>query len=643
MSSKREVRVKPSLPVFRHQWEISVGDFSYLLSPGGKHGVPQIEVKDHKKQLIAEEDEDSDSENIYCEMPYPCQPDLDPPDQHLVHHCPDLDPSDLHLVDPGQPDLDPPGGKHGVPQIEVKDHKKQSSTEEDEDSDSENYYCAMPYLTDRLADPCQPDLDPPDLHLVDPCLPDLDPSDLHLVDPGQPDLDPPDLHLADPGQPDLDPPDLHLVDPGQHDPDIRGHDQSQKKVEYYIRQRKLEVTGLSYLSKTAEKEEFEKRQSRMKSGPFLSGSTAEMDQYEEISKRLPKISESLTQNEEFTFSVEVEDDVAGFTTKTDETINQVVNLLNDRPAALADEMDFDEWSKSRNDFAEKALELKVPFVSPDHSWADRVPISCDELSYQFTSWLIVGRDEGDERIVKLGRKPILLPIAHHWAIQVGDKWYEIIQKNWETRRNAVNICIGYAAISTAGKFGGELVGKSTKTDKMIITWLNMWLALNPFYNLLSDNCQKFSYEFMVWLTDHNYLCDHRVDAGNINTFVLRNGLISRSAIAASKGGNFIYHINSGENNMTTVGPFNKKTKGANLTAQAVAGPGLGVFLDVGHSDTSVSIGNLIGLHIGLNANTGIGARNGNLEAHLAGFGGKVGADGIEINTPAGGVNICSLM
>ena len=148
---------------------------------------------------------------------------------------------------------------------------------------------------------------------------------------------------------------------------------------------------------------------------------------------------------------------------------------------------------------------------------------------------------------------------------------------------------------------------------------------------------------MVWLTDHNYLCDHRVDAGNINTFVLRNGLPSRSSIAASKGGNFIYHKNSGNNNMTAVGPFNKKTKGANITAQAVAGPGLGVFLDVSHSDTSVNVGNLIGLHIGLNANTGIGIRNGNLEAHLAGFGGKVGADGIEINTPVGGMNMCSLM
>ena len=42
-------------------------------------------------------------------------------------------------------------------------------------------------------------------------------------------------------------------------------------------------------------------------------------------------------------------------------------------------------------------------------------------------------------------------------------------------------------------------------------------------------------------------------------------------------------------------------------------------------------------------NTGIGARNGNVEAHVLGFGAKVGADGVEINTPLGGANACNVM
>ena len=46
------------------------------------------------------------------------------------------------------------------------------------------------------------------------------------------------------------------------------------------------------------------------------------------------------------------------------------------------------------------------------------------------------------------------------------------------------------------------------------------------------------------------------------------------------------------------------------------------------------------LHADINLNTGLGARNGNFEVHLLGFGGKVGTDGIELNTPwFGGYNI----
>ena len=46
------------------------------------------------------------------------------------------------------------------------------------------------------------------------------------------------------------------------------------------------------------------------------------------------------------------------------------------------------------------------------------------------------------------------------------------------------------------------------------------------------------------------------------------------------------------------------------------------------------------MHADINLNTGLGVRNGNVELHLLGFGGKVGTDGIEINTPwYGGYNV----
>ena len=49
-----------------------------------------------------------------------------------------------------------------------------------------------------------------------------------------------------------------------------------------------------------------------------------------------------------------------------------------------------------------------------------------------------------------------------------------------------------------------------------------------------------------------------------------------------------------------------------------------------------SLGNLIGFHIDYNLNTGVGARNGNFEIHLLGFGGRVGGDGLDVDTFMGG-------
>ena len=60
-----------------------------------------------------------------------------------------------------------------------------------------------------------------------------------------------------------------------------------------------------------------------------------------------------------------------------------------------------------------------------------------------------------------------------------------------------------------------------------------------------------------------------------------------------------------------------------------------------NANTGIGIRN--GIHVGWNANTGIGIRNGNAEAQFFGFGGKIGVDGVEINTPYFGFNICSVM
>ena len=46
----------------------------------------------------------------------------------------------------------------------------------------------------------------------------------------------------------------------------------------------------------------------------------------------------------------------------------------------------------------------------------------------------------------------------------------------------------------------------------------------------------------------------------------------------------------------------------------------------------------------INMNTGVGSRNGNIEFHMLGFGGKFGTDGLEVNTPwVGGYNLGAVL
>ena len=268
---------------------------------------------------------------------------------------------------------------------------------------------------------------------------------------------------------------------------------------------------------------------------------------------------------------------------------------------------------------------------------------------------------GEERVVKLGRK-MMLPevlgpfatIPHHWAIKVGDIWYEIAGldiksedimngKCWDIKQNSdINRSFGYAAKSGAGKYGGEIVGKTRKTDSEINQWNINWINKNPNYSLLDYNCHKYAYELMVWLTDGIFRCEHPANSGErIGSQLCRN-FFDLSGFCAAKEGNAIASFSLAQGRMR-LGLFEGKLQVGQITAQGVCGPGLGLFVDTKIAELKLSAGNIFGGHVGLNGNTGIGARNGNLEAHFLGFGGKVGADGVEINTPIGGLHGCSIM
>ena len=144
------------------------------------------------------------------------------------------------------------------------------------------------------------------------------------------------------------------------------------------------------------------------------------------------------------------------------------------------------------------------------------------------------------RTVKLGRK--LMPqliVAHHWAVKIGEKWYEIsIVNNSEeaatltdvlgrNKNNRINTSIGRYAKSGAGYFGGGVVGVTEKRDREIVEWCETWQLANPVYRVTKWNCQKFAVEFIEWLTGGNWTSLPRINAGEIHKNlwkVIINGL-----------------------------------------------------------------------------------------------------------------------
>ena len=81
---------------------------------------------------------------------------------------------------------------------------------------------------------------------------------------------------------------------------------------------------------------------------------------------------------------------------------------------------------------------------------------------------------------------------------------------------------------------------------------------------------------------------------------------------------------------------------ASVEAEAIAGNGFGAWANASLFRGGQIGAGPVGITPDLNVNTGIGVRGGNLDVHLLGFGTKVGADGVTIDTPLGGAK-CAIM
>ena len=67
------------------------------------------------------------------------------------------------------------------------------------------------------------------------------------------------------------------------------------------------------------------------------------------------------------------------------------------------------------------------------------------------------------------------------------------------------------------------------------------------------------------------------------------------------------------------------------------GPGYGIWKEASAGREELGFPGLGSIHLDLNINTGIGMRDGNMSAHLIGFGFRIGADVVEIDTPIVGI------
>ena len=257
-----------------------------------------------------------------------------------------------------------------------------------------------------------------------------------------------------------------------------------------------------------------------------------------------------------------------------------------------------------------------------------------------------------QRYVKLGRKPLLesFLLANHWAVAVGKEeswtWYEIALPedagigSLGSKRTKIVKNTGIKANSGAGYFGScEIVGQTTKTDAEIEDFIARYQSKNPDYHLLTTNCQQFAVQLIRELTGDIYRLKHLPDAAENGRSVL-----GKRITVAHNGQSFASgHVAKID---VTAGPLS--VEGTFLSAEyeaisAISGHGFGAWADTELVKLEADLGPLAGAHVGLNANTGVGVRGGNLDVHLLGFGGKIGADGVAINTPVGGVRACSIM
>jgi len=253
-----------------------------------------------------------------------------------------------------------------------------------------------------------------------------------------------------------------------------------------------------------------------------------------------------------------------------------------------------------------------------------------------------------KREVWLGTRGIAGKTLTHWAIKVGDSWYEIDGAGKKNKGDANTInggmnrngrfdCLGaptygtYYSRSRAER--QQLICTTHRSDHEIEQFNRRWLRNNPTYGVIGANCQKYVIELAEYLSEDGYVNLPVPEGGE---FFYANG---PGAFASDNGNRFVSSATTGKvsaNGLLVVGTEVEGPSGAVCAGLDNDYAGAMVRGSLGRAEVRAGP---VRARVEPNIDTGLGIIDGNAEVKLLGFGGSIGSKGLGISTPFGGFNL----
>jgi len=217
-------------------------------------------------------------------------------------------------------------------------------------------------------------------------------------------------------------------------------------------------------------------------------------------------------------------------------------------------------------------------------------------------------------------------LGQHWLVCIGDYHYQSGATHTEGKTNPINEASIHDRVAgvLGESSGSKLIGYTNKSDKQLKSFVDQWNRPgqkgSQAYCLVSNSCQHFAKDFSREACDGQ--CSLPESFGG--RMVLEPGkrvdvsFGTGELLAARKGGVDAHLSGPG------IGVSGDRNKGVKVKAELF--------------NNSVQLG-AVGANVSPNLNTGAGYDGRNVEASFLGLGGKVGADGLNIATPLGGITL----